>query len=122
MSVDLDKRLELARLEAGVGDAPTVTWRGREWTLPADLPVEFLSFLDAPHLLPQALGLLLGPDLATIDPPLGLREAMLLAEALPELYGVTLGESKASDESSPSGGTRPRPTSSGTTGSTSRKR
>ena len=120
--LDLDARLELARTEAGQGETPSIVWRGREWALPTDLPVEFLSFFDDVQSLPKALETLLGPDMRALDPPVGIREAMTLAEALPELYGLTLGEPVASPGSSAGTGKRSKPTSPGTTGSRSARR
>ena len=49
-------------------------------------------------------------------------EMRVILSALPELYGFGPGESKASKQSSRSTGDRSRPTSNGSTASTSRKR
>lgn len=113
--VNLDARLAAARTEAGQGEAPSIVWRGREWTLPADLPVEFLSHFDNVSNIVAALESILGPDMRTLSPPVGIREAMVLAEALPEIYGMTLGEPEASPGSSTGTGTKSKRTSPGTT-------
>ena len=122
--VDLDERLAIARNEAGISDEPpSMFFRGRLWELPPDLPVDFLEQLNRPGTegVLSAIASVLGLDVHALDPRLGLREAQALAEALPELYGLTAGESGASPESSPTGGTNARPTLRATTASTYRR-
>lgn len=125
-TLDLDAE-RAARAETPGGH--TLRVGGREFALPAELPHGFgQACIEAPAKgeegVARALRLLFGgqyDDL--VDQRLTDPDIADLFNKLPALYGLDgLGESSASNGSSPSTGSRSRPTSKRTTASTSGKR
>lgn len=110
--LDLDAR----RAEADMTPHEVVLG-GKTYRFVARLPVEFMTLLKQGDLEDAMRLLMLDPS--EWDE---LRAAVPTDDdlmAIVELYGVSEGESSASNGSSPSAGTSSRPTSSPTTGSTS---
>lgn len=116
--LDLD-RLRAARLEAAK-EPPLVTLGGEEFVLPAELPAEFVV-VAARGDMEEAVGTLLDP--ADVERFWKVRpsvaDLMALFEGAPGLYGLDVGEPSASENSSPDDGTNSKPTSNGSTRSTS---
>lgn len=125
---DLDaKRRERAAARAEAEETPVrIRVNGDVYDLPVELPLEVLDALgrlqndDAAALKP-ALAALVGPDAwaAMDDGTLTINDAADVLAGIAKEYGVDLGNLLASAPSSTSTSTRSRPTSSGTTGSTS---
>lgn len=129
-ALDLDARLADARREREAARAESkqeplsVRLGGVKYALPFELPVDAVGELAqlaegdisvVPSIVRQFL-----PD----APPLGelglsIFDGLELVTAVAEGYGLSLGESAASSDSSPSTSARSRPTSSASTGSTS---
>lgn len=108
-----------ARAEAG-GDVPVVQFGDREFVLAAELPADF-AFLQADGDLRGAIGTLFSAE--DVDAFWASRPSIddleALADGIGSLYGLSRPESSASDASSSTDGMRSRPTSSGSTDSTS---
>lgn len=132
--IDLDAA-RAARREAN-GVAPSVRFNGETYELPVEVPFETTKLMIAVsaetdavrinEMVDGVLGALLGEEgyrkfLASSPAPT-LQDVIALIYGLTIEYGVTLGESRASTESSPSSGARPRRTSRRPTASTSGKR
>jgi len=106
-NVDLDKA-RAARAESN-GEAPTVTFGGASFTLPVELPfsmVEEAHTLSAsvgdPYAITQAISniaeSLFGDryqEFLDHGPSMG--DMQMLMDSIPELYGMTPGESAASE-------------------------
>lgn len=98
---------------------PVVRLEGQTFELPRELPIDF-AFRHREGDLRGALGMLFGDS---ADRFFALRPSVAdieeLAAGVLKMYGLSPGEAKASGSSSPSGGATSRPTSSGSTPSTS---
>lgn len=111
---DLEAR-RVARSEKRVdGDFHEVTFAGRVWPFPVEMPLTFIESLLRGRVA-TAMKYLLGEDpgaqfLEQVNPT---RED--LEELAVELYGINMGEARASTDSSTSTGSSSRPTSNGTT-------
>lgn len=120
MHIDLDPRLETARDEAK-GEPNTLAFRGHTFTMSRHLDV--VGFGDAflregvermARLLRALLGTEQYEQLLALG-PIDDATAGKLLEAAAELYGLTVGESEASGDSSQNGSVRSRRTSNGST-------
>jgi len=118
--VDLDA-YRAAQAETG-GKPRRVRYGGQAWEFPPDFPVELGDHVLA-GLFGAAVRLLLGEEqgdrFLAVRPPMAFGEFTHLTS---RLYGVDLGESHASPEPSTVISGRSRPTSKGTTSSTSGRR
>lgn len=111
-------------------EPPTVTFRGVVYDLPADLPYSLLRTLSGddvsltdPAVIERVLRPLFGPQWdAFVEAGPGLRDLMKIADYVMTAYGLSPGESPASDVSSVPTGKRSRPTAAGSTRSTSSPR
>lgn len=115
--INLDKARQ-ARAES-IGDPITVHFGGRDFTLPPEMPFRFADEGNSGNLR-GAIEELLGDEAEqffALDP--SLPDIAELIQQASEAYGVAEGEAPASSGSSPSAGKKSRPTSSGSTGSTS---
>jgi len=112
---DLDA-VGAARREAA-GDAPMFIFGGQKFVLPVELPAEFAYLL---RDYKAAMRFILGDDFDDFWAH-GPTKADLdsLVRWVMGRYGMQLGESTASDGSSPTSGTGSRPTSPATTSSIS---
>ena len=84
--IDLDARIATAKAEAGVQVRPVLRWRSREWTVPQDMPLTFIDNVEKRSYL-SALETMLGPDVRTLTPPVGIDEAVAVLEGIGESYG-----------------------------------
>lgn len=119
--LDLDAA-RAARAEAH-GEAPTVVLGGETFTLPAELPMQYVWTLVEGEDI-DALKVLFDGQLDRFLAAGPTREDILaLIAGVPKLYGLaSQGELPASAGSSNGGSNRSRPTSPATTRSTSAKR
>jgi hypothetical protein len=119
---DLDLDAYRAAQAETAGKPRRVRYGGQAWEFPPDFPVEMGDKL-AEGLFGGAVKLLLGDEQGTrfmaVRPPMSRTE---FTELTNRLYALDLGESHASPEPSKTISGRSRPTSSGTTGSTSGRR
>jgi hypothetical protein len=121
--LDAARAARAAREEVeGPRKPPSIRFGGRDFIVPNVCPLDVVLAVDrgdAERFIRGLVGdafddfMALGPDL---DDYLAIKDALLI------LYGVSEGESSASPKSLPRTGTRSRPTSNGSTGSTRRKR
>ena len=119
-TVDLDAKLDAAKAEQ-TGEPNTLTFRNLTLTLPAKM--DALGVADACRYrgLEQTARLieaLVGPEQYEQLLTLRLDDAELgvVVEGISALYGISMGESSASETSSANGSNSPRPTSKGSTG------
>lgn len=135
VEIDLDA-VRAARAEAS-GEGHVLTLLGVRLTLPAKCPLAYLDlFLEAELAETEGdqerLGMeatraakrLLGPEQwrALLNAGADGDDLAVLVEGIAKAYGFAVGESPASPDSSRPTGDRARPTSNGSTASTSRKR
>lgn len=120
-NIDLDA-LAAQRAE-GRGEPPTITFKGEAFELPVEMPIEVVEAWNADADAVTFGKAVLGDQWERFRALRPSREDILLGigSKLLALWGVSSGESKASDESSSSDGTSSRPTSSASTGSTSER-
>lgn len=122
MQIDLDAA-KAARLEKS-GEPHSFVYGGETYELPVELPARFAFYL-AHGDTDKALEFLLGTETfeAFIDRHrASVQDFQELCTAIAKLYAFSdVGESAASGGSSSNGGNHLRPTSSGSTGSTSPK-
>lgn len=104
------------------GEAPKVIFGGETFTLPAELPMDYVWTLGEDDM--ATLKTLFNGQLDRFKALKPTREDLLaLIAGVPKLYGLASeGESSASAGSSADGSPRSRPTSAATTKSTSAKR
>jgi hypothetical protein len=117
-TVDLDAK-RAARSEA-TNQPHEITLGGEQFTLPARIPLESIELM-AEGAFRQAFRILLFDDPDQVDRFFSHRPDDGDLEEIMALYGAP-GESSGSPASSPSNGSRLKPTSRATTTSTSRKR
>lgn len=119
--IDLDAA-RAARREAK-REPIVVVLGGEEFELPNELSLDLAALITAGDLM-GAVVALVGEDHAdrfnACRP--SMEDVVELFTELGPAYGLTVGESVASDGSSKNGSSRSRPTSSASTGSTSAKR
>lgn len=77
------------------GERPPLRWRGRAWDLPWDLPFEVTKLMGE-GLIVEGLAVLLGDEVLTLDPPLGVKEGEFVSSAVVKAFGMDPGESSAS--------------------------
>ena len=121
MDLDLDAA-RAARAETR-GEAPTITFGGETFNLPAELPMRYIwTLIDGEDM--DALKVLFNGQLDRFLAAGPTREDILaLIAGVPKLYGLgPSGESPASAGSSANGSNQSRPTSGGSTASTSGRR
>lgn len=95
--IDLDAA-RAARAELA-GPAPTVKFGGKILTLPVEMPLDF-ALLAAAEKFRDAIGALLG-DQADVFFGMApsIQDVFALIEMASSVYGLSVGESEASDES-----------------------
>jgi hypothetical protein len=118
MDLDLDAA-RAARAETR-GETPTVTIGGETFTLPPELPMRYIWANDDMDALKALFDGQLDRFLSVVE--LTTEDIRALIAGMPSLYGVGSGESLASAGSSGNGSNRSRPTSGGSTASTSGRR
>lgn len=117
MRIDLDAA-RAARMEAE-GDPHELVAFGATYQVPAEAPWEFVYRL-ARGQTPQALEAVLGDGWKAISSQASKNDVVELTDQLCSLWGLgTTGERQASGSTSSNDGNSSRPTSSGSTGSTS---
>lgn len=119
VSLDLDA-LRAQRAEAR-GEPKTFRANGTVWTLPDELPLEVGIHMAQGNTLAALEGALGDQWVEFRKGNFSVNDFRALADGMDAIYGVEMGESPASPSSSSSNGSRSRPTSNGSTRSTSRK-
>lgn len=118
MELDLDA-YRAARAEAR-GEAPTIKLLGETFTMPVEVPAAVLQAFADDDKVAFGKAVLGDEQWATFCEVGGTEDDLVvIASRLWTLYGVSLGESSVSSGSSDSGGEHLRPTSDGSTDSTS---
>lgn len=132
--IDLDAARR-AREDKGRGPGPTVTFRGKTFQLPAEVPYgvyRTLAQLSEAKETDARAGLMVGDliegffgekqwaEFEALGPSLD--DVVTIFQRVFEGYSVTLGESQASLESSNGTGTQPKPRSKRATASNSARR
>lgn len=118
---DLDA-LAAVRAE-GRGEPPTITFKGETFELPPEMPIAVVEAWVADADAVTFGQAILGDEwdrFRALNP--SREDVWALGAQAQELWNVSPGESRASDDSSSMSGRRSRPTSNGSTRSTSAKR
>jgi hypothetical protein len=113
--LDLDPRRE------ALGKGPVLTFKGQTFELAAEMPYALVEAYREHVKESEFCALILGEHWEQVK-ALGASMEDIREINKHDFWGVNQGESEASGESSQGNGTRSRPTSSGSTGSTSAKR
>lgn len=88
-SINIDAMIAAER--EAKGERPSITWRGRVWALPWDVPWAVADRMVQRDVMGGLAGML-GEDVRVLDPPVGIREAELIMEAIHKTYGINAGE------------------------------
>lgn len=114
VDIDLDE-LRAARREAA-GEPPKIRFAGQVFTLPVEMPAAVVEALDDDDTVGFAKGLLGKEQWGRFKELGGSRDDIFaLASKAHLAYGITLGESSASGDSSALDGESSRPTSNAAT-------